>query len=296
MDSTYTTLSQIPQIKLNDLLFEAKQQALADCVFPIKHRYENVWGKEVILHTCKDVIHKELLQDWFLQFNLVDYKDVDSLVEAIRTAIVDYEANKVPKELWDSYTIYQLAEWDFLYHGYSIVKDSKITLVKYAAVVYDYKACNGIQIESHTEGDTRTATVIPTREEFDKANISHVKDVCNVMDALVEIIQQRAKRHDYTKFTDADNFYRQLCYCINNPDEDFTSSSWYKQHITKERHHLNANCPSDVNLIDVLEMIVDCVVAGIARTGEVQPISIIPAVLDKAVQNTASLIQGMILK
>lgn len=294
MDSAYTTLLQIPQIKLNDLLCEAKQQALEDCVFPIKHSSENIWGKEVILSTCKDVIHRELLQDWFLQFNLVNYKDVDSLVEAIRTAIVDYEANKVPKELWDSYTIYQLAEWDFLYD--SIVKDSKITLVKYAAVVYDYKACKGIQIEYHTEGDTRTATVIPTREEFDKANISHVKDVCNVVDALVEILQQRARRHDYTKFTDADNFYRQLCHCINNHNEDFTSLSWYKQHVTQERHHLNANCPSDVNLIDVLEMIVDCVVAGIARTGEVQPISIIPAVLNKAIQNTASLIQGMILK
>ena len=294
MDSVYTNLSQIPQIKLNDLLHEVIQQVLQDCAFPIKHSSEDIWGKEVILHTCKDVIHRELLQDWFLQFNLVDYKDVDSLVQAIRTAIVDYEANKVPKELWDSHTIYQLAEWDFLYH--SIVKDSKITLVKYAAVVYDYKACRGIQIEPHTENDTRTATVIPTREEFDKANISHVKDVCNVMDALVEIIQQRAKRHDYTKFTDADNFYRQLCYCINNHDEDFTSSSWYKQHVTKERHHLNANCPNDVNLIDVLEMIVDCVVADIAKTGDVQPISIIPAVLNKAVQNTASLIQGMILR
>ena len=296
MYSSYNNLAQISPVSLNDLLYEAKQQALEECVFPIKHSSEHVWGKEVILCTYSNVIHREPLQDWFLQFNLVDYKDVDSLVQAIRTAIVDYEANKVPKELWDSYTIYQIAEWDFLYHGYSIVKDSKITLVKYAAAVYDYKACKGIHVESHTEGDTRTATVIPTREEFDKANISHVKDVCNVMDALVEIIQQRAKRHDYTKFTDADNFYRQLCYYIDNKNEDFTSSSWYKQHVTKERHHLNANCPSDVNLIDVLEMIVDCAVAGIARTGEVQPISIIPAVLDKAVQNTASLIQGMILK
>ena len=296
MDSVYNNLAQISPVRLNDLLCEAKQQALEECVFPIKHSSEHIWGKEVILCTYSDVIHKEPLQDWFLQFNLVDYKDVDSLVQAIRTTIVDYEASKVPKELWDSYTIYQSAEWDFLYHGYSIVKDFKITLVKHAVAVYDYKACKGIHVESHTEGDTRTAVAIPTREEFDKANISHVKDVCNVMDALVEIIQQRAKRHDYTKFTDADNFYRQLCYCIDNKHEDFTSSSWYKQHVTKERHHLNANCPSDVNLIDVLEMIVDCVVAGIARTGEVQPISIIPAVLDKAVQNTASLIQGMILK
>lgn len=296
MYSVYTNLAQIPQIKLNDLLCEARQQALEECVFPIKHSCENIWGKEVILCARDHVIHREPLQDWFLQFNLVDYKDVDCLAQAIRTAIVDYEAGRVPKELWDSYTIYQLAEWDFLYHENSIVKDFKITLVKYAAAVYDYKACKGIQIEPHTENDIRTATVIPTREEFDKANISHVKNVCNVMDALVEIIQQRAKRHDYTKFTDADNFYRQLCYCINNNHEDFTSLSWYKQHVTKERHHLNANCPSDVNLIDVLEMIVDCVVTDIAGTGEVQPISIIPAVIDKAVQNTASLIQGMILK
>ena len=69
----------------------------------------------------------------------------------------------------------------------------------------------------------------------------------------------------------------------------FKDMGWFKKHLT-ERHHFNDRCPEDVDLIDVLEMVIDCTVAGLARTGEVFPITISPDILQKAVDNTSKLI------
>ena len=65
---------------------------------------------------------------------------------------------------------------------------------------------------------------------------------------------------------------------------------WFKNRHMTERHHLNDSVPEDVNLIDVLEMVIDCTVAGLARSGNVYPITISPEVLQKAVENTSNLI------
>ncbi|MDE7347681.1 MAG: hypothetical protein K2N48_13195 [Muribaculaceae bacterium] len=46
-----------------------------------------------------------------------------------------------------------------------------------------------------------------------------------------------------------------------------------------------------MNLIDVLEHVVDCTMAGMARSGEIYDIDIDPNVLTVAVQNTSKLIQ-----
>ena len=70
---------------------------------------------------------------------------------------------------------------------------------------------------------------------------------------------------------------------------NFTDGEWYPIHCKTERHHLNEHCPEDVNLIDVLEMICDCVCAGMARSGGVYPISISDDVLRKAFANTVQM-------
>jgi hypothetical protein len=44
-----------------------------------------------------------------------------------------------------------------------------------------------------------------------------------------------------------------------------------------------------VNLIDVLEMICDCVCAGMARSGNVYPVNISSEILQKAVKNTVEM-------
>ena len=61
-------------------------------------------------------------------------------------------------------------------------------------------------------------------------------------------------------------------------------------HWKAERHHLNRCVPDDVNLIDVIEMIADCVCAGKARSGEIRPIKIDFGILNKAFMNTVELI------
>jgi hypothetical protein len=48
----------------------------------------------------------------------------------------------------------------------------------------------------------------------------------------------------------------------------------------------------DVNLIDVLDMIADCVMAGMARSGSVYPLNIDTAVLMRAFQNTVELLKS----
>ena len=65
-------------------------------------------------------------------------------------------------------------------------------------------------------------------------------------------------------------------------------------HVTTERHHLLSYCPDDVNIIDVLEMIVDCTLAGLTRSGTVRPVEINDEILKKAVDNTVQLIKNMI--
>ena len=53
--------------------------------------------------------------------------------------------------------------------------------------------------------------------------------------------------------------------------------------------------PDDVNLIDVLDMVIDCVMAGMARTGQVYPLKIDPDVLMKAFNNTVELLKDNVV-
>ena len=57
-----------------------------------------------------------------------------------------------------------------------------------------------------------------------------------------------------------------------------------------ERHHLLKNVPDDVDLLDVLEQICDCVSAGMARSGKVFDVEIPSEILEKAVKNTVKML------
>lgn len=50
--------------------------------------------------------------------------------------------------------------------------------------------------------------------------------------------------------------------------------------------------PADVNLIDVLDFIADCVMAGMARSGSVYPLVLPPELLERAFQNTVELLKA----
>ena len=148
-----------------------------------------------------------------------------------------------------------------------------------------------VRIKQNKLGDTRTATRTPTFTEFINSNQLHCDDVENMTNAIAHEIIKQGKKHDITKRTEPYRslFYRELCAKIEGKIDSFTDGEWYPMHCKTERHHLNEYCPDDVNLIDVIEMICDCVCAGMARSGNVYPIEISSEILQKAIQNTVQM-------
>lgn len=151
-----------------------------------------------------------------------------------------------------------------------------------------------IIIEKNPNGDTRTAPKNVSFKQFQKANDMHISDVKNVLSILINELNERSEKHDFTKKSDEELFYENFLSTINN-DTDFVNDKWYQMHIQKERHHLFSRCPEDVNLIDVLEMICDCVTAGLARSGNIRDLEINTDILNKAVQNTVKLLTDKII-
>lgn len=151
-----------------------------------------------------------------------------------------------------------------------------------------------ITTKKHTEGDTRVAEGVPTIEDFNSANHDHVEDVKNLAELFSMKLKDQVRNHDWTKLKEPyrSMFYRDLCDTIEKK-MDFFDGEWSKLHYeVLERHHLKRHCPDDVNLLDVIEMICDCVAAGMARSGDVYDIDIPAEVLTKAVKNTVDLLKS----
>lgn len=101
-------------------------------------------------------------------------------------------------------------------------------------------------------------------------------------------------KHDFTKKNFEKEFYNDFVATMNE-GADFVNGRWYQNHIYDERHHPLSYCHDDINLIDIIEMVVDCTVAGLARSGEVRPIEVNAEILNKSVANTTKLIQRMVV-
>lgn len=150
-----------------------------------------------------------------------------------------------------------------------------------------------IEIKKNPNGDTRTAPKGITFEQFQEANDMHIDDVKKVMHALSRFVEMAGRSHDFTKKSRERMFYQDFVDTQEN-GADFVNGEWYQLHVKAERHHLISNCPPDVNLVDVLEMIADCTCAGLARSGEIRDLEISEEILTKAVKNTAELIKSMV--
>ena len=144
-----------------------------------------------------------------------------------------------------------------------------------------------IAIPKSQDADTRTARGDVTKESLLQNTYSHINDVQNVGFWLCNKLKEQLTQHDHTKIDYIDEFYED--FTSKKQGKDFKSLGWFQKHLT-ERHHLNDRCPDDVNLIDVMEMVIDCTVAGLARSGEVYDISIPTEILNKAIENTKNLI------
>ena len=153
-----------------------------------------------------------------------------------------------------------------------------------------------IQIKKHTEGDSRVAKELPTFTKFLVANDDHREDVKELMQRFADMLRRQASKHDWTKDEEPyrSMFYRDLCATIEGR-MNFMDGEWARIHYyEKERHHLKQHCPDDVNLLDVIEMLCDCVAAGMARSGDVYDVDISPDALTKAVANTVELLKSEI--
>lgn len=151
-----------------------------------------------------------------------------------------------------------------------------------------------IKIKKNPNGDTRTAPKNITFEQFQAANDMHKSDVRRVMASLGTKLEVKGIFHDFTKKSHEELFYKNFLSTINE-GTDFVNDEWYPMHVEMERHHLLSNCPEDVDLLDVIEMIVDCICAGKARSGEVRAIEINDEILRKALNNTVKKVDEMIV-
>lgn len=147
-----------------------------------------------------------------------------------------------------------------------------------------------IEIPKSASADTRTCDVATvSKETLYRASHQHINDVRRGLLFFKYLLDDAAARHDFDKLQDIDGFYADF-------QTKFENTTWWDRHRQINRHHLLQadGVPADVNLIDVLDMIADCTMAGMARAGSVYPLEISPEVLMTAFKNTCSLLQSQV--
>lgn len=120
-----------------------------------------------------------------------------------------------------------------------------------------------------------------SKEELRRSSQMHMHDVWQAMLYFQQKLVQTSAAHDFDKIADLDRFHK-------NFQTDFAEKDWLEDHWKLNRHHLTEEkgIPDDVNLIDVLEYVGDCVVAGMARTGTVYDLELPDELLQRALKNT----------
>jgi hypothetical protein len=148
-----------------------------------------------------------------------------------------------------------------------------------------------IQIQKSPTADTRTCDFANTSKETLLASShQHIRDVREAHQFFSRKIAEAMLAHDTDKITDIDGFHRDFV-------TGFTQTEWWDRHRTLNRHHLQQEdgVPADVNLIDVLDFIADCVMAGMARSGSVYALKLSPELLERAFQNTVELLKAQVV-
>lgn len=149
-----------------------------------------------------------------------------------------------------------------------------------------------LTVRPSPSADTRSADHIVTEDELRKSTEMHIGDVRRGMDWLAGLLREAGKHHDWTKLRYFPSFYRQFSEAQKT---GCWGNGWYDRiHTVKERHHVEDGCPEDVTLLDVLEHIVDCVMAGKARAGEYKPDVLGAGILERAYANTQRMISDAV--
>ena len=144
-----------------------------------------------------------------------------------------------------------------------------------------------ITISPSPTADTRTCdfTKVSIETLLESSRI-HISDVTKGMEFFRRLLLVAADVHDFDKIESIDAFHADFV-------TGFKQTGWWDNHRKVNRHHLNAadGIPDDVNLVDVLDHIVDCVMAGMARSGSVYALELPNEVLQRAFQNTVELLK-----
>ena len=140
-----------------------------------------------------------------------------------------------------------------------------------------------IKIHKGETQDTRTCDFAKvTKEQLKASSVSHISDVYQGLRHFQELLEERARLHDWDKIENLDGFHSDFT-------GGFKSTVWRDKHRKINRHHINMEdgVREDVNLVDLIEHVVDCVMAGKARAGGyVFDVDLPDELLQKALRNT----------
>ena len=148
-----------------------------------------------------------------------------------------------------------------------------------------------ILISKSATADTRTCDFANTAKETLLASSrQHIGDVVKAMSFFIGKLTEAAGEHDSDKLTTIDWFHKDFV-------TGFKETGWWDNHRRIHRHHLAQadGVPADVNLLDVLEYIADCVMAGMARSGSVYDLTLPDGVLERAFKNTTELLKSVVV-
>lgn len=148
-----------------------------------------------------------------------------------------------------------------------------------------------IHIKTSKTADTRTCDFANTSKETLLASSQqHIGDIVKAIAFLQGKLTEAAGCHDYDKLTLIDWFRDDFI-------TGFKKTGWWDNHRKIHRHHLDKEdgIPKDVNLLDVLEHIADCVMAGMARSGSVYELKLSNDLLQAAFKNTVELLKANVM-
>jgi len=150
-----------------------------------------------------------------------------------------------------------------------------------------------IHIQKSQTADTRSCDPAKvTKEQLLASSHQHIGDVQQAMNFFMWSLMDAGNKHDPDKISPEglDWFHSDFI-------TGFKEHGWWDNHRKINRHHLGQDdgVPEDVNLLDVLEYVADCVMAGMGRTGTVFPLEIKPEVLMRAFENTSKLLQAQVV-
>ena len=139
-----------------------------------------------------------------------------------------------------------------------------------------------ITIKKSPTADTRTCDWSRVmKEQLAESSLQHIQDVRQALEFLQGMLGGAGQMHDSDKLTGLDHFHADF-------QTGFKQTGWWDNHRRVTRHHIDKEdgVPADVDLIDVLEHIADCVMAGMARSGSVYELKLPDGLLQKAFRNT----------